>query len=119
MTELFVAVVLTWAVVDGDTFDFKGHVWPGHMVDERVRLLRVNTPEKGGKAPACERELAAKATEYTRAKLAAAKVIVVRASGRDSFGRSLAEVYLDGVSLNDALLAAGHARRYGVKVPWC
>ena len=119
MTELFVAVVLSFSIVDGDTFDFKGHVWPGHMVDERVRLLRVNTPEKGGKAPACERELAAKAAEYTRARMAAAKVIMVRASGRDSFGRSLAEVFLDGVSLNDALIASGHARPYGIKGAWC
>lgn len=119
MNELFLAVVLSWSVVDGDTFDFKGHVWPNHMTDERVRLLRINTPEKTG-GPDCEKVLAAAATEFTRNRLAAARVIVVKAQGkRDSFGRALVEVYVDGVNLNDALLTSGHARLYGVKGAWC
>jgi micrococcal nuclease len=119
MTELFVAVVLSFAVIDGDTIDIKAHIWPNHMTDERVRLLRIDTPEKTG-VPECEKILAAAATDFTRKQLTGARIIVVKAQAkRDSFGRSLAEVFVDGVNLNDRLLQSGLARPFGVKGAWC
>lgn len=119
MNELFVALVLSWAVIDGDTMQVTARVWPGHVFEGRVRLLRVDTPEPGGKAPPCERALAAVATSYTRNALSGAGVIVVKGRRRDSFGRVLGEVYLDGQNFNDRLLRDGVGRPPAVNGPWC
>lgn len=118
VNELFLAVVLSWSIVDGDTVRIQGEVWPNIRVEERVRMLRIDTPELRG-SPDCEHRLAVKATEYTKASFTAGARIVVRATGRDNFGRVLAEVYIDGVNFNDQIIAAGFARRYGVKGAWC
>lgn len=118
MIELYVALVLTWAVVDGDTVKITGEVWPNVRVEERVRMARVDTPETRA-ATSCERVLAAKATQYTLAAFGAGQRIVVRAVGRDNFGRVLAEVYIDGANFNDRLISSGFARVYGTKGAWC
>jgi micrococcal nuclease len=130
--DLFLGFVFAWSVIDGDTVKVSVHVWPNvAAIEERIRLVRIDTPETRAPAPACERELGAKAKAYTLARMTAAKRIVVRAgtdvtpSGmttRDSFGRVLGDVIVDGVSLSDDLLAQRLARLYtgsGTKVPWC
>jgi micrococcal nuclease len=118
----FVGVVLTWSQMDGDTLRANLQVWPNIVAqDERIRLIRINTPEVHAKTQ-CERDLAAKATAYTSKRLGEAKVIEVRVQrgqARDSFGRILGEVFVDGASLNDELLANGLARKYGISTPWC
>lgn len=120
MTELFVAAVLSWSVIDGDTIDVRALVWPNHIAEERLRLVRIDAPEKNAGAR-CERALAAAATEWTGAQLAAARSIVVKAQAkRDSFGRILGDVIVDGVSLSDAGLAAGVFRPFvRPRAPWC
>lgn len=131
MTSFFLGFVFAWAVVDGDTLKASVHTWPNHAaVDERVRLARIDAPEVHAKRP-CERELAAKATEWARAQLSTAKRIEVHAgvnptatgfTTRDSFGRILGEVIVDGVNLSDAGLAAGVFRPYAERVAgkaWC
>jgi micrococcal nuclease len=129
--DLFLGFVFAWSVIDGDTVKVSVHVWPNvAAIEERVRLVRIDTPETRAPAPACERELGARAKAYTQSRMTAAKQIVVRAgtnvtpSGmttRDSFGRVLGDVIVDGVSLSDELLAQRLARLYtgGAKVPWC
>lgn len=129
--DLFLGFVFAWSVIDGDTVKVSAHVWPNvAAISEHVRLVRIDTPETRAPAPACERELGAKAKAYTLARMTAAKRIVVRVgtdvtpSGmttRDSFGRVLGDVIVDGVSLSDELLAQRLARLYtgGAKVPWC
>lgn len=121
-TGFFVAYVSMWSVIDGDTIRVSGHIWPNVSIsEERVRLVRIDTPEM--RAPtACERAMAVKATDYSNTLLRTANQIEVRVyfkETRDSFGRVLGDVFVDGVSLNDLLLASGLARKYGVKGAWC
>jgi endonuclease YncB( thermonuclease family) len=79
MTNFFLGFVFWWAVVDGDTIKVHVHTWPNHAAtDERVRLARIDAPEVHAKQD-CEKALAAKATEWTRGKLTAAKRIEIHA----------------------------------------
>lgn len=118
MTDLFLAVVMTFAIVDGDTLKIQARVWPNIVVEERVRLLGVDTPEMKAAAP-CERALAQTAKQVTVEVLMAGKHITVTSNSRDSFGRILGDVRVDGISLSDTLLARGVARKFGVKTAWC
>jgi micrococcal nuclease len=122
MVEFFLGFVFAWSVIDGDTVRVSVQIWPNHAaVDERVRLVRVDAPEMHAPT-ACEKDLAAKATAYTRQRLAGAKKIGVRVglgASRDSFGRILGDVIVDGSSLSDELLAQALARPYGTKGAWC
>jgi micrococcal nuclease len=120
VTELFVALVLVWAPMDGDSFRvLDARVWPEQKYEGRVRLLRVEAPELRG-VPECEKALAVVAAQYTAEKLTAAKKIILRANSKDSFGRILAEVEIDGLNLNDHLLTSGKPfRPYGTAGAWC
>lgn len=120
----FVAFVFWWSVVDGDTIDVNARVWPNHAAhEERVRFVRIDAPEMHAKL-ACERDLAMKAKMFTAAALTNGKEIVLKVSiekpQRDSFGRILGDVIVDGISLPDAGLAAGVFRPYAARgTPWC
>lgn len=102
-------------VVDGDTVDLTlGKdigFYVSTVVNVRFRLLGVDAPERGKPG-------AAEATEYLRAWLAANAGRARCSSHKaDSFGRWLAYIYItreDGTvsSLNDDLVAAGHAVVY-------
>lgn len=101
-------VAVVERVVDGDTVDLSFRGRP----DERARLLGIDTPETvkpdapvecfGPEASARANELMAAGTE----------VVVQRdAEARDRFGRLLVYVWRrhDGLFVNEALLAGGHA----------
>lgn len=126
VNEFFFALVFWWSAIDGDTIRVHAETFPQQAVYRRsVRLSRIDAPETDG--PPCEKLLAAKATEWTKARLAAGTRITVKVDAAlretqqvDSFGRILGEVYVDGVNLSDAGLAAGVFRPYArPKVPWC
>ena len=113
-------------VIDGDTVAVRAHIWPGHIVETRVRLDGVDTPET--RRPDCEaeREAGHRATAFTRAWLAAHSDISLHNVRLGSFaGRVIADLRasaLDGGgedSLSDALLAADLATVYGQDGPWC
>ena len=95
-------------VVDGDTVDV---VIAG--VEERVRLLGVDTPETNVEAgpPEC---FGAEATAYTRGRLPSGTAVRLARDvvGRDDYGRLLAYVYRadDGSLLNEELVRLGFAR---------
>jgi endonuclease YncB( thermonuclease family) len=121
MTKFFIALVLSWSVVDGDTIRFSGRVWPGVVVEERVRLVRIDAPETKA-SQACERAMAQQATKWLGTTLSNARVIEVRANDRDGFGRILGDVIVDGVSVSDMGLKAGVLRPYSERVArkaWC
>jgi micrococcal nuclease len=105
-------------VIDGDTLE--GDIDLGfsvHLDDQRLRLLRVNTPERKGST----RAAGDRAKAFTERWLATHSDIVIRSrkrdkqhAERDSFGRYLVEVYGDDEGgrqscLNDALLDSGNA----------
>ncbi len=84
-------------VVDGDTLD----VQIGG-IDERVRLLGMNTPES-------DECLGDVATQRARELIEGADLQLVVDPLRDDFGRLLAFVYADGVLVNQQLIVDGLA----------
>ena len=86
-------------VIDGDTF-ILFHV--GIPAEERVRLLGVDTPEKGQAGYDA-------ATEFTTAWLKAGPSELT-ACKRDSFGRLLGGITRGKESLSGALLENGYAK---------
>ena len=105
-------------VIDGDTLE--GDIDLGFSVkldDQRLRLLRVNTPERKGST----RAAGDRAKAFTERWLQSHANIVIRSrkrdkqhAERDAFGRYLVEVYGDDEGgrqecLNDALLDSGNA----------
>lgn len=126
---MFSAIVLSWALIDGDTMRVTAEVRASAWIDtevrlivhERVRFLDIDTPEIHASSP-CERELAQQSTSWVGNRLAGAAVIQIDAEKRDSFGRVLAHVYVDGIFLNGEMLKRGMeipVRPYGVKGAWC
>ncbi len=109
-------------VIDGDTIAVRAHIWPGHIVETRVRLDRVDTPET--RRPDCEteREAGHRATAFTRDWLAQHPSVTLHQVRLGSFaGRVIADMQDEQShqSLSDALLEAGLASVYGEDGPWC
>ena len=109
-------------VIDGDTIAVRAHIWPGHIVETRVRLDRVDTPET--RRPDCEAERDAghRATAFTRDWLSERPSVTLHQVRLGSFaGRVIADMQdADShQSLSDALLEAGLATIYGEDGPWC
>ena len=105
--------VLRW--VDGDTVDLRvtlAHDFGfrfryGFSFDDRFRLYGVNTPERGEPGWA-------EATAECSRLAPAGSLVFLRTfkDSRDKYGRWLAEIFVDGVSLNQALVAGGFAVPY-------
>lgn len=110
------------SIYDGDTF--RANIENVHPIigsNIPIRLARIDTPEMRGK---CNKEkLAARqAKQFTVAMLRRGKEIVLANIKRGRHFRIVADVYIDGVNLTDALLSNGHGIRYngGVKSKnWC
>jgi micrococcal nuclease len=102
-------------VIDGDTADLQIDVGFQMTTIQRVRLLRINTPEMKGET----REAAIRAKSYLEGllKLRDGDYLAVRTEKDDAFGRYLAElcvVGFDGQStnVNQSMLDAGMAVEY-------
>ena len=111
-------------VVDGDTVAVDASAdLPPELADLRVRLRGVDTPEKGGRAKCdSERDAGQAATAFTERAVAGASTIVVRDLEWGKWGgRVIADLVLDGRSLSQSLIAAGHGRAYdgGKRGSWC
>ncbi len=85
-----------------------------------VRVLGIDAPEIRGKCLE-EKNLAHKAKEFVEQILVNAKRIELRQVSRDKYFRILADVYADGASLAQLLIAKGYALPYsgGTRLPWC
>lgn len=111
-------------VIDGDTVAIAATFLPVPLKPElSLRIFGVDTPEKGFRA-ACdsEREVANKASEFTKQQLASAKKIKVLLMDWDKYGgRVLGDVIYDGKSLRAELIKNGLAREYfgDKKKSWC
>jgi micrococcal nuclease len=91
-------------VVDGDTADLVIDVGFRMTTEQRVRLLGINTPERGH-----EGYQAAK--DYLKERILD-KLMIVQTRKSDAFGRYLATVYVDGQNINEELLSLGLAVPY-------
>jgi micrococcal nuclease len=100
--------VICTRVIDGDTFvgNLSFGVFKMTLEDIHFRLMDVDTPERG--EPNYH-----EATEFTAQNLEG-KEFTVYLHKKDSFGRWLADVYLDGIHerFNDVLLKEGIAKKY-------
>jgi len=109
------------SIYDADTFRVTIKGWP-KVSGERipVRIKGIDAPEIRGKCQA-EKVAARKAKQFTVKELRSAKVIELKNMERGKYFRILANVYVDGKSLGDALISAGHARAYdgGTRGGWC
>lgn len=88
-------------IVDGDTF------WVNSLRDGselRVRLWGVDAPDMGK----CYFN---EATAILQKELTTKKVVFDR-QGSDGYGRILAKVYVDGVNVDEILVATGAAKAY-------
>ena len=111
-------------VLDGDTVEFIMPGLPVELGDKlKLRVLGVDTPEKGGRA-ACAAEAKAgdAATAFAEKVLAEALVVQFEIKEWDKFGgRVLGDVIYDGKRLSEELIKAGLARPYfgDKKKSWC
>jgi micrococcal nuclease len=111
-------------VVDGDTLHDNGR-------NRDYRLHGVDTPETARALCLAEKALGEAAAARVGELLAAAREVRALPGWdprgrdrwpRDGFGRRIAVIELDGVSLGDTLLAEGLARPYsgnGARPDWC
>ena len=109
------------SVYDGDTFRVDIDLLPP-IVGKNIpiRLNGVDTPEIRGKCEH-EKDLAIKARDFVRNKLANAKEIKLNNLQRGKYFRVVANVMVDGVSLEQELLDKEFAYKYtgGKKSSWC
>ncbi len=98
-------------VVDADTVDLLVDVGFRMSFTDRFRLFGIDAPERG-EAGWAEGKAA------VVAKLPVGTALVIETyhpkerDERDSFGRWLATLYLDGMNLNRWLVESGHAKEY-------
>ncbi|MBV9955345.1 MAG: thermonuclease family protein [Pseudolabrys sp.] len=108
-------------VLDGDTFEARVRIWPGHDVTTRVRLRGIDAPEMKAR---CEDERArAVAARTALMQMLEQGNVAISAVGLDKYGgRVDAEVSTARTAdVGRALRDAGHARDYagGRRQSWC
>ena len=85
---------------------------------EKIRLACIDTPElRGRKADPVP---ATAARDYLRA-LVVGKSVGVRRVATDRYGRTVAELFVDGSNVQQQLVASGHADiywKYAHQCPW-
>ena len=109
------------SVYDGDTFRVNIDSLPPIVGKNiAIRVNGVDTPEIRGKCQ-YEKNLALEARDFVRGKLANAKEIKLTNLQRGKYFRVVANVLVDGVSLEQELLDNKLAYRYdgGKKLSWC
>ena len=115
-------------VIDGDTVEFNAPFMPDPLPKKlSIRVLGVDTPEKGHRA-LCPQEAAAaeKASQFTKETLNKAyksnQQVLIELKEHDKYGgRVLGDVIINGQRLSAMLIANGHARPYfgEKKSSWC
>jgi endonuclease YncB( thermonuclease family) len=108
-------------VYDGDTFRVDINSLPPIVGKNiAIRVNGVDTPEIRGKCQ-YEKNLALEARDFVRAKLSNAKEIKLTNLQRGKYFRVVANVLVDGVSLEQELLDNELAYEYsgGKKLSWC
>lgn len=100
--------------IDGDTL---------RADDLEIRLFSVDTPEMFSRSR-CPEEKAAgiAAKDFVQTRIDAAREVVALVAQRreDQYGRTLANVQIDGADLGTLLMANGHAKTYRAGgYDWC
>lgn len=108
------------SVYDGDTITVEARPWPGMVIETKVRVNGIDTPEIRGKCDS-EKELAKKARDAA-AQFVGQSVQLHNVELGKYAGRVVASVYVGDKSLADFLIESGLARPYDGKSKrqgWC
>ena len=100
-------VVIT-SCYDGDTCT--------SSIGEKIRLACIDTPELRGK-----RAVPAKEAHNYLIELVVGRKVTIRRITTDRYGRTVAELYVDGANVQQQLVTSGHALihwRYADQCPW-
>jgi len=101
-------------VVDGDTIDAEIDLGFDISLTKRIRLSGIDTPESRT-TDAYEKKLGLEVKEWLKKKVEGEHEILIRTQLPDStekYGRILGRLYVDGVCLNDSMVAEGYAWEY-------
>jgi micrococcal nuclease len=100
-------------VVDGDTVDFAVDLGFNVWINERFRLLGIDTPELSSSDPEV-RVKAAAAKQALITLLLDTSVVTIETKKQkgDKYGRWLAVVKVEGMSVNEEMVRLGHAVTY-------
>jgi len=109
------------SIYDADTFRVNIKTWPdiiGQGIS--IRVQGIDAPEIRGKCKV-EKQAALRAKQFTVSVLHNARRIELRNIQRGKYFRILADVWVDGKRLSQALIKAGHAQVYkgGKRLGWC
>jgi endonuclease YncB( thermonuclease family) len=111
-------------VIDGDTIEIEARFLPPELKQKlSIRVLGVDTPEKGHRAQ-CPQEaaLAERASAYTKSLIASGQPVEIDIKSWDKYGgRILGAVRVGGQDLASGLIANGLGRPYygEKKSSWC
>lgn len=92
-------------IIDGDTFEFKG---------EKIRIRGVDTPELRAK---CQKERALALAAKSELERLLSSSFKIMASGKDKYGRTVADVYIQNKNIADILINSGHGKACLIKLP--
>lgn len=112
-------------VIDGDTVEVAVDFLPVELKPFlHVRILGVDTPEKGPRAKChLEESLSLRAKLFTTQEISHAKKVQILVKSWDKYGgRILGDVIIDGKPLSKELIKNGYAKPYygkGKKFNWC
>lgn len=101
-------------IYDGDTFIAKVDLGFGVTKEEKFRMAHINAPEL--KSPTYEQ--GKKSRDYLRNRLQTAfeakKTIIIKTfkDSKGKYGRYIAEIFIDNVSINEELVTLGLAIHY-------
>ena len=85
---------------------------------EKIRLACIDTPELRGKRAKPER---AKAARDQLRGMVVGRSVTIRRINIDRFGRTIGELYVDGMNVQQAMVASRHAEidwKYAHQCPW-
>ena len=83
---------------------------------ERIRLACIDTPEMRGKRAQPERARAAR--DHLQA-MVVGKPVILRRITVDRYGRTVGELFVDGINVQQAMVASRHAEIYGKYASQC
>jgi len=104
------ATVVIASCYDGDTCRTS--------TGERIRLACIDTPELSGSRA---KPLQAKAARNHLRHLVVGRSVAIKRITTDRYGRSVAELFVNGTNVQQQLVSARHAvvlRRYAHQCPW-
>tara|TARA_Y100000310_G_scaffold99516_1_gene97402 strand:- start:284 stop:631 length:348 start_codon:yes stop_codon:yes gene_type:complete len=107
--QLYYYAATITKIVDADTVYADVDLGFSITKKEKLRLARIDAPEVRG----AEREAGLEAKSWLQSRLAIGDRVLIRTSKSDSFGRYIAEIFIENgeelLNINDELVKVGHA----------